>query len=63
VAQQKFWMVYAVKNEGRLDRFDNLDDAEDEARRKAVSGDVYILAPVGYVKQPVPDLLITYIKG
>ena len=39
--RQKFWMVYSVVNNGKLDRFDNYQDAEDEARRKAVSGDTY----------------------
>jgi hypothetical protein len=58
MAQEKFWMVYAIKNEGRLEKFDNYEDAADEAKRKAAFGDVYILAPVGYVKQPVPDLLV-----
>ncbi len=58
MAQQKFWMVYSIKNEGRLEKFDNYDDAADEARRRASSGDTYILAPVGYVKQPVPNLPI-----
>lgn len=58
MSEQRFWMVYAIKNEGRLDRFDNLKDAEDEAKRKAVHGDTYILAPIAYIKQPVPDLQI-----
>jgi len=56
MAEQKFWMVYSIKNEGRLDKFDNYQDAEDEARRKAQVSDTYILAPVAFVKQPVPDL-------
>lgn len=55
MAEQKFWMVYSIKNEGRLEKFDNYQDAEDEARRKALSGDTYVLAPIAYVKQPVPD--------
>lgn len=55
-------MVYATKNEGRLDRYDNLDDAIDEAKRKAIHGDVYILAPIIYVKQPVPDLPVMDIE-
>ena len=60
--QQKFWMVYSIVNSGKLDKFDNYQDAEDEAKRKASSGDTYILAPVAWVKQPVPNLSIEVIN-
>ena len=56
MAQERFWMVFSIKNDGRLDKFSNYNDAEDEAKRKAVHGDTYILAPIAYVKQPVPLL-------
>ena len=62
MAQQKFWMVYSIKNEGRLDKFDNYQDAEDEAKRKAAFGNTYILAPVGYVKQPVSHLTVEKVQ-
>jgi hypothetical protein len=56
MSRQQFWMVLATKNEGRLHRFYDYEEAEDEAKRLAIHGDVYILEPVAYVKQPVPDL-------
>lgn len=55
---RKFWMVYCTVNTGKLSEFDNYEDAADEARRKATSGDTYALAPVAFVKQPVPNLPI-----
>ena len=62
MAQQMFWMVYSIKNEGRLEKFDNYEDAADEAKRKAAHGDTYVLVPIGYVKQPVPDLPVEKIS-
>jgi hypothetical protein len=59
--RKDFWMVYSIVNAGKLKEFDNRQDAEDQAKRDAQFGDTYVLAPIAYVKQPVPDNGITYI--
>ncbi len=59
---KKFWMVFGIKNEGVLSRFDTYDEAELEAKRRAHNagqGDFFILEAVAVAKQPVPPIEVT----
>jgi len=58
---KKFWIVFGQKNDGRFDRFDSYQEAEDDAKRKVVNFagcDYFILEAVACAKQPVPSVEI-----
>ncbi len=56
----KFWIVYALKNDGRLSKFDTKDAAVEHAKRMAhadAGGDpVYVMESVLLAKRPIPDV-------
>lgn len=56
----KFWLVYTLKNDGRLSRFDSKDEAVAYAKRIAhadAGGDAaYVMESVLLARRPVPDV-------
>jgi hypothetical protein len=56
----KFYLVYALKNDGRLSKFDSKDEAIAHAKRIAhadAGGDpVYVMESVLLARRPVPDV-------
>ena len=59
---KKFWIVFGMKNDGRIERFDSYQEAEDDAKRKVINFpgcDYYILETVAVAKQPVPPVEIS----
>lgn len=56
---KKFWIVYGYKNDGRFDRYETYQEAEDEAKRKAAANrdnKFIILEAVATTEQPVPAI-------
>lgn len=56
----KFWMVYSLKNDGRLTRYEVEADAVSEAQRRAhadAAGDpVFVLETVDAYRRPLPQV-------
>ena len=54
---KKFWMLWSQKNDGKLERFETLQDARDEAARRVGGGstDVFIMEAVEVARQPIPS--------
>ena len=54
---KKFWIVFGQKNDGRFDRFETYQEAEDDAKRKVINFpgcNYFILEAIAMAKQPVP---------
>lgn len=55
---KKFWMVYCLKNEGKLTRFDDYAEVLEEAKRRtsATGDDHFILESVSVCRRPLPPI-------
>lgn len=56
----KFWIVYTLKNDARFERYETKNEAIDAAKRKAHqdtnSEPVYVLESVAVAQRPIPDI-------
>jgi len=59
---KKFWVVYGIKNDGKLEQYETYEAAELAAKHKAHNNrdsDYWIMEAVAIAKQPVPPIEVT----